>query len=292
MTIRNSRLYSLFKSGPPPRNCFSLALRGPSLVIGRIVVPIGLIRLRLKIASSVLERLSLCQELHGNELRSECGVVFKVAKKCDNANEVLTFIREDVVNVAYKRALFLAQFMTVVDYRREPFGLMPTWNSAVAKRLHRMSMQLPNDPGDASSKALLASRIIELASYMNKPGASTLRSSYSGFNGGRKFRARLLALAQRDGHVEDESVVMLRALDSLIPRISLHDFDVMVQARHRSCTAVELVAINGNQVVTANQKDVAVAFGREWLDPRVMVAVRAHELFLGKPFDANCGHNF
>ncbi|XRB25234.1 hypothetical protein RI054_43g150920 [Pseudoscourfieldia marina] len=61
----------------------------------------------------------------------------------------------------------------------------------------------------------------------------------------------------------------------------------MVQARHRSCTAVELVAINGNQVVTANQKDVAVAFGREWLDPRVMVAVRAHELFLGKPFDAN-----
>ena len=87
--------------------------------------------------------------------------------------------------MAYKRALFLAQFMTVVDYRREPFGLMPTWNSAVAKRLHRMSMQLPNDPGDANSKALLASRIIELASYMNKPGASTLRSSYSGFNGGR-----------------------------------------------------------------------------------------------------------
>ena len=80
---------------------------------------------------------------------------------------------------------------------------------------------------------------------------------------------------------------MLRALDSLIPRNSLHDFDVMVQARHRSCTAVELVAINGNQVVTANQKDVAVAFGREWLEPRVMVAVRAHELFLGKPFDAN-----
>ena len=99
----------------------------------------------------------------------------------------------------------------------------------------------------------------------------------------------MLALAQRDGHVEDESVVMLRALDSLIPRNSLHDFDVMVQARHRSCTAVELVAINGNQVVTANQKDVAVAFGREWLEPRVMVAVRAHELFLGKPFDANDG---